>query len=57
MRELLMTIMPLGIMVHIKELCAHTRSILIDARVESNLEKGKLCPKARKRKAWIINAT
>jgi hypothetical protein len=52
-----MTIMPLGIMVHIKELCAHTRSILIDARVESNLEKGKLCPKARKRKAWIINAT
>jgi hypothetical protein len=33
------------------------RAILIDARAESNLEEGELCPKARKRKLWIINAT
>ncbi len=33
------------------------RAILIAVRAESNLEEGELCPKARKRKLWIINAT
>jgi hypothetical protein len=32
-------------------------TILIDVRAEYNLKEGESCPKARKRKLWIINTT
>ena len=35
---------------------AHDRLILIDVRTESNLEEGKLCPKARKRKLQVAKS-
>jgi hypothetical protein len=31
------------------------RAILIEVRAESILKEDELCPKARKRKLWIIN--